>query len=271
MVENFSKISQTLKSARIKAGLSLEDVQKITKIKIVYLQAIDDGDPTLISNDFYSKMYIKRYADAVNINIDQLIKLDEIDSAISRSNSFSESAILENKPTIVNRVMNNWQLIVIAAVLLIGLLIFWVNFLNQNSVNDNKTEDTIQISSKEPGSTDKNANLSDSNDKKQSATKLIGPEFEQATASFICEDQDDHQIAVQVGSLTWVEVIIDDVPVFAGSMADGSEQTFDLASENSNITIHTGNSRETGISFDGEVLNFKDGSPIEINNITIDR
>ena len=268
-MENFSKISQALKSARVSSGLSLDDVQKITKIKPEYLQSIDDSNPKLIQDDFYLKMFVQRYADAVNLDISSLLNNEKAETRTSRNTAMSETAILNDSSSARYRLFSNLKTIGLVLAILAGLAAFWFYSVNDNTNTNKDIEDTIQISSKEP--TSSNSKLNDANQEKQLATKLNGPEFEQATASFICEDEVDHKVVIQVGSPTWIEVIIDNVQMFAGMMAGGNEQEFDFGADNTNVTIHTGNSRETGISFDGEVLNFKDGSPIEINNITIDR
>jgi cytoskeletal protein RodZ len=38
------ELGEFLKSERIKMGLTLEEIQEITKIRIRYLKAIEDGD-----------------------------------------------------------------------------------------------------------------------------------------------------------------------------------------------------------------------------------
>lgn len=271
-MENFSEISQILKSARQRSGLSLPEIQEITKIQLGYLQAIEAGDQQALPNLFYAKMWVRRFAEAVNTNVDDLIDDNQTElKNFNRNRQLSKKAILNHPPKIRDRFLNNLTLIIATSIILIGLIgswLFFSNRLNNQTTRANSLDDKIQISSKKPSN---NLSKSSSTKSKQLSAKLNGPDFEQDTASFVCKDDDDNTIVVQVGSASWVEVLIDDVQMYTGTMAGGSQLEFDFNSSNSNITIHTGNSRETGISFDGELLNFKDGSPIEINNITIDR
>lgn len=268
-MENFSEISQILKSARQTAGLSLLEVQEITKIQLIYLQAIEAGDQQALPNLFYAKMWIRRFAEAVNTNVDDLIDDSQTNYRVRQP---SKKAILNSRPKFRDRFLNNFGLIATISIVLIGIVGLWLFFSNRfdsQTTRANSLDDKIQISSKKP--TNNNPSKSSSTKSKQLSTKLNGPDFEQDTASFVCKDDEDNAIVVQVGSASWIEVLIDGVQMYTGTMAGGSQLEFDFNSSNSNITIHTGNSRETGISFDGELLNFKDGSPIEINNITIDR
>jgi len=64
-VEN---IGELLKELRIKKGLSIEDIQEITKIRSRYIQAIEEGNLDKLPGQFYAKAFIKAYAEVVELD-----------------------------------------------------------------------------------------------------------------------------------------------------------------------------------------------------------
>lgn len=68
-----SDLGQKLKEARLAKGLSLNDVQELTKIRKRYLEAIEAGDYKVLPGSFYVRAFIKTYAETVGIDPDELL------------------------------------------------------------------------------------------------------------------------------------------------------------------------------------------------------
>lgn len=68
-----SDLGQQLKEARLARGLSLDDVQEMTKIRKRYLEAIEAGDYKVLPGSFYVRAFIKTYAEAVGVDADELL------------------------------------------------------------------------------------------------------------------------------------------------------------------------------------------------------
>ncbi|MUG45625.1 RodZ family helix-turn-helix domain-containing protein [Paenibacillus woosongensis] len=68
-----SNLGQQLKEARLARGLSLDDVQDMTKIRKRYLEAIEAGDYKVLPGSFYVRAFIKTYAETVGVNADELL------------------------------------------------------------------------------------------------------------------------------------------------------------------------------------------------------
>ncbi|RCX12697.1 cytoskeleton protein RodZ [Fontibacillus phaseoli] len=68
-----SDLGQQLKEARLSRGLSLDDVQEMTKIRKRYLEAIEAGDYKVLPGSFYVRAFIKTYAEAVGVDPDELL------------------------------------------------------------------------------------------------------------------------------------------------------------------------------------------------------
>lgn len=69
-----SDLGQQLKDARLQKGLSLEDVQEMTKIRKRYLEAIEQGDFKVLPGSFYVRAFIKTYAEAVDLDAETLLQ-----------------------------------------------------------------------------------------------------------------------------------------------------------------------------------------------------
>jgi cytoskeletal protein RodZ len=69
-VFDVTNIGQQLKEAREAKGITLEEIQDMTKIQRRYLEAIEIGNHSSLPGGFYVRAFIKQYADAVGVSID---------------------------------------------------------------------------------------------------------------------------------------------------------------------------------------------------------
>lgn len=69
-----SELGQQLREARLQKGMSLDDVQEVTKIRKRYLEAIEAGDYKVLPGSFYVRAFIKTYAEAVGMDSDELLE-----------------------------------------------------------------------------------------------------------------------------------------------------------------------------------------------------
>ncbi|KGX93323.1 hypothetical protein N781_11860 [Pontibacillus halophilus JSM 076056 = DSM 19796] len=68
------EIGDRLKEAREAKGLSLDDVQQETKIQKRYLQAIETGNFSIMPGKFYTRAFIRQYAEAVGLDPDEVME-----------------------------------------------------------------------------------------------------------------------------------------------------------------------------------------------------
>lgn len=70
---SLSELGQRLKQAREEKHLSLDDLQKSTKIQKRYLMAIERGDFNSLPGKFYARAFVKNYAEAVGLDSEELL------------------------------------------------------------------------------------------------------------------------------------------------------------------------------------------------------
>lgn len=69
------ELGNLLKKTREERGIQLESIQKDTKIRLKYLQAIEDGEFSAIpGGDVYIKGFLKSYAEAVGLTTSEILR-----------------------------------------------------------------------------------------------------------------------------------------------------------------------------------------------------
>lgn len=69
-----TELGNILKESREVKGLSLDELQSITKIQKRYLLGIEEGDYSMMPGKFYIRAFIKQYAEAVGLDPEQLFE-----------------------------------------------------------------------------------------------------------------------------------------------------------------------------------------------------
>lgn len=67
-------IGAKLREARESKGMTLEDVQQRTKIQKRYLKAIEENNHSVMPGEFYTRAFIKEYAQTVGLNPDEVLE-----------------------------------------------------------------------------------------------------------------------------------------------------------------------------------------------------
>ena len=125
-------LGKELKKARKEKGLTIDELQKRTKIRKKYLIALEKSNFSEIKGEVYVKSFIKGYAKAIGINPDPFIY--EYEQHISDKKSDNNKINNENKDKsfFENNVFKKIVIILLIIVFL-GTLGFW--FFKNNIIN----------------------------------------------------------------------------------------------------------------------------------------
>ncbi|OWZ84307.1 helix-turn-helix domain-containing protein [Natranaerobius trueperi] len=94
-IESTAKgIGDKLKKARQTQGLSIYDIQQITKLRSKYIRSIEEGDFSVFPGEVYAKGAIKNYAETVNYDFKEL--WNDYETIFSKSETSNHDQLNEN-------------------------------------------------------------------------------------------------------------------------------------------------------------------------------
>lgn len=67
-------VGQRLKAARLRRQLSLEDAERLTKVKLKYLEALEEDRHDLLPTEVYSLGFLRCYGEALRLNTKKLLE-----------------------------------------------------------------------------------------------------------------------------------------------------------------------------------------------------
>lgn len=78
-----NELGKYLKEKREEKGISLEELQAITKIQRRYLVGIEEGNYSLMPGSFYVRAFIKQYVEAIGLNPEEIFEQFKNDIPVS--------------------------------------------------------------------------------------------------------------------------------------------------------------------------------------------
>lgn len=194
-----SELGNRLKEARVAKGLSLEELQEITKIQTRYLIGIEEGNYSLMPGSFYARAFIKQYAEAVDLSPEELFEEykgeipaslnDDLPEKLSRVNTRKamekgNSKILDILPTIF------------ISILVVGIIfLVWYFFF----VKGSETDTTSNNNEKNSAVYEESDKLkeAETEDKQETVTEEKGSEEEQQAEEEKEEEKPKQEISVE--------------------------------------------------------------------------
>ncbi|MDP1418036.1 DUF4115 domain-containing protein [Peribacillus simplex] len=286
-----TELGNRLKEAREAKGLSLEDLQELTKIQKRYLIGIEEGNYSMMPGKFYVRAFIKQYCEAVGLDSEEIFEQyksevpsvysEELPEQLSRVQSrktipAGDSKVVEMLPKIL------------AAVLVIGAaVLIWVLVLNYMSNPDNddkkdaKQSDAVGYNksedfNKEEENADQKQNeeKSDSSDEKNEDDAVVKNEKKEQklavtsssgkNSTYELKNTDTFKLKVTSKGSTWVGIKNGEGKLlFQGTIDKDKSQEIDFTNEKEAV-INIGRAYETEIYVNDEKLEYSI-SPTEVN------
>ncbi|WP_144483414.1 helix-turn-helix domain-containing protein [Bacillus pumilus] len=280
-----TELGKRLIEAREEKGMSLEDLQTVTKIQKRYLLAIEQGNYDIIPGKFYVRAFIKQYAEAVGLNPEQLFEEfrkdvpstynDEVSDKLSNIKPQRElpkpaSKVLELLPTIL---IIGGVLVVIAIIYVIVQAVNHDSGQKNNQTAPQQSESKYEVSEdsslakdqkkKEKASSDDQEKSSKKDDSSKDSSKddetvsLKAANTEGSTTTYEASGTKEMELTISATKASWLRVRDESGKVLKmGELKDGESFKTDL-SELSQVDIRLGNATGIDIKVNDETLKYE--------------
>ncbi|WP_257351474.1 helix-turn-helix domain-containing protein [Pseudalkalibacillus decolorationis] len=136
-----TELGQRLKEARLENNYTMEELQEITKIQKRYLQALEEGDYSVLPGAFYARAFTKNYAEAVGLDPEELF--EQYSQDLPASNEQQTDFVPRASRTNSNVPKENKLLKVfpfVLTILLLGAVLVGLYWLITNNSDDTAQE-----------------------------------------------------------------------------------------------------------------------------------
>ncbi|MEH7073560.1 helix-turn-helix domain-containing protein [Neobacillus drentensis] len=294
-----TELGNRLKEARLAKGLSLDDLQSMTKIQKRYLIGIEDGNYTSMPGNFYVRAFIKQYSEALGLNPDEIFETykgeipaslnDDLPQQLSRVKthktiSESNSKIFDILPKV---------LIGIFVIGVASLLYYFVYKHAGDNANEsiNKENEPVKIVKSEnlekEKADDKETNKDNTEESKDTPVKdeqqqttedeetpkqeITAVQSSGRNSTYELKNAEKFVVKLVSKGQTWVSIKNGKgKSFFQGTLKTGGteSQTEDLSAE-STAVIKVGNAADTEIYINDQKLEYAVPATANVQNITI--
>lgn len=123
-------LASILKAARTKAGVSLEEAEVQTKVRLKYLEALETGQYHLLPAEAYNIGFIRAYAEYLKLNPDKIVRLyrEERSQRVFQPRAEKQVALAPQRTVDWHFLITPKVLGVLGAILLFGGVISYIAF-----------------------------------------------------------------------------------------------------------------------------------------------
>jgi cytoskeletal protein RodZ len=275
-----TELGNILKEAREAKGLSLDELQSITKIQKRYLLGIEEGNYSMMPGKFYVRAFIKQYAEAVGLDPEQLFEQhkNEIPSTYNEELPEQLSRVQSRKSISpeTSKVLDVIPKILIGVFIIGAIALVWYLIVSnagddaEQPANTDKGQPTVE----EPGEfaddsedegTGEEEDAADEEEPAEKETEPETPEQELAVASnsgsnTVYELKGAETFVIKIVSLgqTWVGLSNGSgKTIFQETLVKGKNEsrTEDLSSE-AKAVINIGRAPDTEIYINDQKLEY---------------
>lgn len=257
-------IGDKLRSARKTKGMSIEDVEKITKIQRRYLTAIENDDFDQLPGDFYVRAFIRQFADVVGLNGKELLADYKSEVPEATPEEYVENSI-DNKSERIKETTNSrkglWrnylpQIATIVGVVLVILVVYIVYtrfFTGTNQQSANQAEN-VTVSSHIKSSKSK------ASSKKKSTPKTTTSEVKISSLGNnsyrVSGLKSDRTLTLgTTKNDVWAQILVNGSSVWQGTLKANEKHSVQLPENVNNVSVQMGNSVSTTLTLAGKKVN----------------
>ncbi|KZO01730.1 helix-turn-helix domain-containing protein [Pseudobacillus badius] len=265
-----TELGNRLKEAREAKGLSLADVQEMTKIQKRYLQGIEEGNYDMMPGKFYVRAFIKQYAEAVGLDAEQLFEEYKSEIPSSYEDEIPQRATkVENVRTTVpaepSKFLEYLPKMLVTAFVIGALVLVWFLIPKSDSNDKAVKEETVVEQPKEQTDNQKETKEPKKETKKEEKPKepakpkqtitAAGTSGKQAT--YVLQNAEKFELTVLSKGETWITVKDGSGKSYYNNMlAKGQSQTFDLTGQ-TEAKVVVGFAPDAEVKVNGETLSYQ--------------
>jgi cytoskeletal protein RodZ len=292
-----TELGNRLKEARLAKNLSLDDLQTITKIQKRYLVGIEEGNYASMPGNFYVRAFIKQYAEALNLNPDEIFETYKNEIPASHNDEIHHLSRVKTHKGISKRDSKVFDVLpkVLIGVFVIGIASLLYYFIYNHAGNNKDqtiSKDTQQVKIEKSAQLEKvkadqaaTADNNDSTTNKQAAKPkvenpppadtpkqvLTAVQTQGNTTTYDLKNANKFVVKLVSKGQTWVSIKNGKQKTFfQGILKKGAvdSQTQDLSTENMAV-IRVGNAADTDIYINDQKLEYAIPATANVQNIKI--
>ncbi|MCM0582314.1 helix-turn-helix domain-containing protein [Weissella diestrammenae] len=268
-------IGEELQKARIEKGLTLDDIQAQTKIQKRYLQAIENDQLDQLPGQFYERAFTRQYAATVGLDADSLLESHEIiaptvapdlDKSRVDADNVTRAGMHRQEESTIEKASVMMPKVILAIVALIVVIVVWAfvaNFAGKAKQEPaNNSQVSVATSKVASSSSETSATSTSKKQKeKQASSASEKPKTEVAPAS-VAGTTSTFAVKVPVNEArklkitgrgaSWTQVTNNaGVVLYSGTIQAGETHEVDIPSDNTFVTLQTGNANNLTLQFNG--------------------
>lgn len=242
-------IGEKLRTAREAMGLSIADVEKTTKIQARYLNAIENDDFDKLPGDFYTRAFIRQYAQVVGLDGKKLLADFHKDVPESKPDEYVEDSV-DNKTEEVKKTTNNKKsqiqkylprIATIAGIVIVVIIIYIVfTRIAGGSNKQAEPNNNVTVSSQTSSS-------------KSSSTNPVKITAEGDNVFRVTRLKSDRKLVITAGANdTFMRVSFDGNPKYARVLAADDRYEVNVPKDVNSISIRFNDASGTKVTIGGK-------------------
>ena len=234
-----NSVGELLKEVREAKGITLKDVENNISIRVLYLQAIEDGKYEVVPGEVYLKGFIRNYSVYLGLDPAEIMEIykqskpigSKEETSFKLDNDAKESSFKRKKLAKAQqrRKVSNIGIVVIIliVVLLVGGFMYW-----KNKAPEQPVQDTQQITTKQQTNTSAAVNVENTNNSVVSSNNPI-------------------LVVLNFTDNSWTEVTVDGDKKYEGLSEADTILSFDGSNK---IFVKVGNAGAVNLTYNGQNL-----------------
>ncbi|OMP68661.1 helix-turn-helix domain-containing protein [Domibacillus epiphyticus] len=271
-----TELGRKLKEARESKGMSLSDIQELTKIQKRYLAGIEEGNYDIMPGKFYVRAFIKQYAEAVGLNAEELFeefksevpssKEDEVPLRPTGAAASEQKKVAASKPVRdSSKFLDYLPKILVTAFIIGALFLVWMLIPKGGSESEPAVDEKVQVQ-EDPAVENETPAVEEEPVKDEPAVEeppaapaqtLTAVSASGRQTVYELAGAKSFEVSVSSKGETWVEMADGSgKKYYSGMLANGQTQTHNLTGQ-TEAQIVVGFAPDTVITVNGEPLAYK--------------